>query len=436
MDRNLTTYHTRTDETRPPHGAASDPDADPESPVLWFERSIVGLLRLLTDCLFTGWAVCSRPHQLVVDWMHGVARPAPPFSFLIVSLLSVGIAIRMALLYFDRAVDESLLSRLGEILGTLAIKDVLLLTVPCVMLVKMTAAALARWTRPKTRFEENPIVVCVSYAAGFQCLAIAGLCAGALAAKILTRQTSVLPSEYEGLAVLLSATMILLMSATVVYAAIRNAGTTRLAESRIASGVLSMLTVVTTLTGLLIVNSISFDLKSTLAEVRRYQQRENLGDIRVAMRTVDSRIVDADGSNPLVEVTMAMMNISDEAVAVPRPRKLLSGYDQRKPGIEVLDDSLDRAGEAGWILAPGETKLTTWKLRLPEWCREVVDHRNGLLVTLTCTPLNRDVNLAETHPIGDPQTILTTIRLPPLGSVQYSRPGTPPRVATEPKSRF
>lgn len=435
MDRDLRTWHVSTDEHQWTSGEGRDRIEDPESPLMWFERSVVGLLRLLTDSLWTAWAVFTRPHQLPMQLINGTARPAPPFSFLIVSLLCVGIAVRLALLYFDRPVDESLLGRLGETLGTLAIKDVLLLTVPCVMLVKMAAAGLARWTRPRIRFEQNPIVVCVAYAAGFQCLAIAGLCGAALAAKIITRQASVLPSRHEGTAVLVVGSAILLMSATVVYASIRAAGTTLIARSRIASGALSLLTVCTTLTGLLIVNSISFDVKSTIAEVRRYRQQENLGDVRVAMRTIDSRLVEATGRKPVVEVTVAMMNVSDETVAVPRPRELLSSLEPAQPAIEVLSDSLDLTGQAGWILAPGETKLTTWTLALPEWCRDATERWDGVSVTLSCTPLNRDVDLAETHPIGSPQLILTTLRLPTLDAARPSPQATRPRVAAEPTSR-
>jgi len=435
MERDLATSYVTTDESLSPVSEGQNRSQDAESPVLWLERSVVGLLRLLTDSLWTGWAVFTRPHRLAVDWMNGTARPAPPFSFLIVSLLSVGIAIRLALLYFDRPVDESLLSRLGDTLGTLAIEDILLLTVPCVMLVKMTAAGLARWTRPKTRFEQNPIVACVSYAAGFQCLAIAALCAGSLTAKIITRQASVLPAKYENIAPVVGVSVILLLSATVVYTAIRTAGTTPIARSRIASAVLSLLTVCTTLIGLLIVNSISFDVESTIAELRRYRQKANLGDVRVAVRTIDSRIVDAADGNPVVEVTVAMMNVSEETVAVPRPRELLSSHEPNKPGIEVLNDSLDRSGQAGWIIAPGETRLTSWTLRLPEWCREGHRRSNGVSVVLSCTPLNRDVNLAETHPIGRPQTILTTLRLP-TRRAGFARQDAPPRIATERPSRF
>ena len=116
MQRDLATSDVRTDDTPSPVGERQDHAGDSPSPVLWLERSVVGLLRLLTDSLWTGWAVFTRPHRLAVDWMNGTARPAPPFSFLIVSLLSVGISIRLALLYFDRPVDESLLSQLGETL--------------------------------------------------------------------------------------------------------------------------------------------------------------------------------------------------------------------------------------------------------------------------------------------------------------------------------
>jgi hypothetical protein len=304
------------------------------------------------------------------------------------------------------------------------------------MLVKMTAAGLARWTRPELRFEQNPIVVCVSYAAGFQCLAIAGLCAANLTAKIITRQASVLPARHEETAVLVGGSAILLLSATVVYAAIRAAGTTLIARSRIACGVLSLLTVSTTLVGLLIVNSVSFDVKSTIAEVQRYQQRANLGDVRVAMRTINSRLVDVAGGRPVVEVTVAMMNVSDEEVAVPRPRELRSGIEPGRPAIEVLDDTVDRTGQAGWVLAPGETQLTTWTLRLPDWCRDGSERSSGLPVILSCTPLNRDVNLAETHPIGSPQVILTTLRLPALEAGGSADGGDVQRVAAEPPSRF
>ncbi len=434
MQRDLGTCSVRTDEALPPLVNSEEQARDSASPVVWLEQSVVGLLRLLTDSLWTGWAVFTRPYRLAVDLMNGTARPAPPFSFLIVSLLSVGIAIRLALLYFGRPVDESLLGQFGKTVGTLAIEDILLLTVPCVMLVKMTAAGLARWTRPRTRFEQNPVVVCVAYAAGFQCLAIAGLCAANLTAKIITRQAYVLPSKHEGTAVVVGGTVILLLSATIVYAAIRTAGTTLVARSRIASGLLSLLTVCTTLIGLLIVNSISFDLESTLAEVRRLQQKANLGDVRVAIRTIDSRIVDTARPNPIVEVTVAMMNVSDEEVAVPRPHELQSSLEPTWPAIDVLDDSLNRTSQAGWIIAPGETKLTTWKLRLPRWCREGDQQWKGVPVTLSCTPLNRNVDFAHTHPIGNPQLILTTLRLPALGRSRTAAESGPPRLASEPQT--
>ena len=425
----------RADGSHSAAGEGDKPADDSASSEVWLERSVVGLLRLLTDSLWTGWAIFTRPHRLPIAWMNGSVRPAPPFSFLIVSLLAVGFAIRLALLYYGRPVDQSLLSRLGETLGSLAIKDIFLLTVPCVVLVKMTGAGVARWTRPQKRFEQNPIVAWVTYAAGFQCLAIAGLCAGSLSFKILSHKETVLPSQYEDEAVVLAGSMILLLSATLVYAAIRGAGTTAIARSRLATWFLSVVTVCTTLIGVLIVNSISFNVESTIGEVLRDQQRANLGDHRVVIRTLDSRILEEVMGQPVVEVTVAMMNISDETVAVPRPRVLESADESTSPAIEVLHDSLDWTGQAGWILAPGETKLTTWTLRLPEWCAEATQQWNGVSVVLCCSPLNRDVDLAETNPIGDPQLILTTLRLPPLGGSPSTGERPEERIAAEPQSR-
>jgi hypothetical protein len=435
MQEKATRNCGRVEGSQSPADAGADHARDSASSELWLERSVVGLLRLLTDSLWTGWAIFTRPHRLPIDWMNGAARPAPPFSFLIVSLLAVGIAIRLALLYFNRPVDESLLSRLGETLGSLAIKDVFLLTVPCVVLVKMTGAGVARWTRPQKRFEQNPIVAWITYAAGFQCLAIAGLCAGNLSAKILSHKETVLPAQYEDEAVVIAGSLILLLSATLVYAAIRATGSTAITRSRMASGVLSLLTVCTTLIGVLIVNSISFNVESTIGEVLRYQQQANLGENRVAIRTIDSRILEEVMGEPVVEVTVAMMNVSDETVAVPRPRELECYGQPTWPAIEVLHDSLDWTGQAGWILAPGETQLTTWTLRLPDWCEDASQRWNGVSVLLSCTPLNRDVDLAETHPIGDPQLILTTLRLPPFGGSSSVEGSREERVAAEPQSR-
>lgn len=406
-------------------------DTPQTAPGPWLERSVVGLLRLITDSLWTAWAVLTRPHKLGGELVEGSARAAPPFSFLIVSLLAAGVAVRLAILYFDRAVDESLLRRLGETAGSLELEDILLLTVPCVVLVKMTAAGVARWARPHVRFEQNPVVASICYAAGFQCLAIAGLCGLSLIAKILTRRQSILPSQYEDEAVLTGAAFILGLSTVLVYSVMRAAGTTPLARSRIAAGVLSIFTAATTLVGMLIVNSISFDLESTIAEVRQQQERDNLGDVKVAVRTLASRIEPSAAGEDLVEVTVALMNISDETLAVPRPRELRHAWEPTWPAVEVIADSLDWTGQAGWIIPPGDTRLTTWTLRLPEWCSDARQRWGGLPITLTCTPLDRKVNLAETHPVGDPLPILTTLKLPPQPPTNGST-GDAPRMATEP----
>ncbi len=421
------------DSTGSPHGhRLSDSDGSssaapvvPEDPLVgsrraaqgealgaFFERSVVALLRLLTDSMWTMWGITTRPRSLARELVEERARVAPPFSFLIISLFTVGIAVRLAVLYIDREVDASLLRRLGETLLTLSAQDVLLLTVPCVLLVKMVGASVAGWTRPHVRFEQNPVVASLCYAAGFQCLAIAGVCALVLVAKILTGNASIMPGRYEDRAGLAVVVVIVANSLIFVYAVIRISGTTLLTRSRLATGLLSLITVATTMIGVLLVNSVSFDLESTISEARRQHAQLNLGDVQVALRTLSTRVQPSQGGERIVEVTVAMMNVSEHPVAVPRPRELHHPWEPTWPVIDVLSDSLDWSGQAGWIIAPGETQLTTWTLRLPDWCDEAAQRWGGLPVTLSCSPLDRDVNLAEVHPVGDPLPIIATLKMP------------------------
>ena len=366
-----------------------------------FERTIVGVLTLLAAGVRTFFRMLVSPSRFARGVVDNSPDLAPPYSFLITSLLLAGISIRMAVAFFERTVDYSLLSRLAHTVGSITLEDVFVLTVPCVFLVAMAGAGVARWTRPGIPFQDNSVVRSVCYAAGFQFLCIAATCLIVLVSKVILSTSSALPPRMFDEAVFVGVALLLFLSAMSVFRVIRMDGTTVWAHRRIAAASLSGLVAVTILLGVAITNSISFDLESTIQEVRQRHQRENLDDVRIAVRTLASRIVQDELGQPAIEMNIAMVNVSDEAVVVPRPFELQHAWQSGLQPIHVLSCSTDLAEDPGWVIEPGKTCLVHWMLDVPQWCRETKYQHTALPILFDCFPLHGTDDVFRTHPIGE-----------------------------------
>lgn len=393
-------------------GDTAPMESDAHASSSLFERTVLGVLMLLANSARTVSEMMVSPKRFAHSVIERSPRIAPPYSFLILSLLVAGIGIRMAVLFYGRTVDHTLLSSLATTVRSITLEDIFVLTVPCIILVAMAGAGIARWTLPGVPFPQSSVVRAVCYVAGFQFMSIGAACACGLAVKILLGRSSVLPENLFDRAIGLGMLVLLLVSSLPVFHVIRQAGKTRLIRSRTVVGALSGLAAATTLLGVSLANSISFDLESTIAAVRSRQQRENLQDIKVAVRTLSSRSIAAEPEGAAIEITAALVNVSDETVIVPRPFELQHALDPLLSPIKVIRQSPDSDDDAGWIIPPGATRLVRLVLQHSKWSAVAEWRQQTIPICFDCFPLQGNDNIFEVNPIGPAHIVLGELQWP------------------------
>ncbi len=390
--------------------STSEKPGDPAASL--FERTIVSIIVLLASAVRTAFLMMFRPYRFARFVEESSPTLAPPYSFLITSLLAAGICLRTAIAFYARHADYTLLRRLSESTGSLTLEGVFVLTIPCILLVVMAGSGVARWVTPKVPIQRNAVVRAVCYASGLQFTLVATGCLVILILKVAFGTATVVSDRLFNQAAFLGIVLLLFISSIPLFHVIRRVGATMWARSRVASMCLSMLCTTTILTGVSIVNSVSFDLESTITEVRSRHQQETLQDLKIAVRTFDSRMVQDELGQPAMEMTLGFVNVSDATLLVPRPFELEHAYDPRLTKLKVFASSTDLAKEPGWIIQPGETKLARWMLDVPPWCLEEAHQQTTLPVLFSCFPLHGTNDVFNTHPIGDSVTVLGELSWP------------------------
>ena len=214
--------------------------ARPQSSGL-FERTIVSLLTLLAAVFHTSVLMLRRPRRFAELLEQQSNSLAPPFSFLLVSLLAMGISVRSAIEFYERRVDHTLLNQLAATVRSFTLEDIFVLTVPCIILVTLAGAGLARAVRPDGPFVRNPVVHAVCYAGGLQFVLITAACLVLLVMK-LGYGSATVTSETEFDQVVLGGTAALILASMVpLYCVVRSNRETRWARSRLTAGFLCML---------------------------------------------------------------------------------------------------------------------------------------------------------------------------------------------------
>ncbi|MEZ6041796.1 MAG: hypothetical protein R3C20_14920 [Planctomycetaceae bacterium] len=336
---------------------------------------------------------------------------APPYSFLILSLLLAGIGIRLGVAFFQQPVDHTVLSRLASTVKSVSLEDVFVLTVPSIILVAMAGAGVARWTAPKVKLPHNPVVRCVCLCAGLQFIVVGFCCLGALIIKALSGTSMVLPGNLFDQITATGLLLLILTSTRPLYHTIRKAGSTRLAGNPFAVMLLSFLATTSVLVGVAIVNAISFDLGQTIAEARQRHQHQILSDVYVAARTLSSRMTRVASGAPAIEMNLALVNVSEEPVLLPRPFELEHAVDPRRTPFQLLTTAVSEQ-EAGLVLQPGETRIVNWTLSIPEWCSDPKVHQTPLPVTFHCFPYVGTDDMLNIHPIGESRLVYAELQWP------------------------
>lgn len=395
--------HTSTDETRLPAV---------ETGSNLFERTIVGVLALLASGCHCIALMLVAPKFFARSIIADSPRLPPPYSFLLASLMLGGISVRTAVAFFGQTVDHSILQRLATAVSSITLEDIFVLTVPCIILVAMAGAGVARWTLPDTPFQRNAVVRAMCYAGGLQFTLIAATCLAGLLIKFARSSSSVMAERHFDQAVLLGLGYLIIAAALPVYQVIRLSGTTFWARWFVTAMPLSLLACTSVLLGMAITNSVSFDLKSAIDEVRIAHQKEMLTDVTIALRTLSSRMTRSEHGAPQIDMTVAMVNISDRPIIVPRPFELEHAVEPELAPIRVAAAASADPEHAGWIIQPGATKLARWQLDVPPWLADPDRQQAGLPVCLDCFPLNGVDDLFQTHPVGDPLLVLGSLSWP------------------------
>lgn len=367
----------------------------------FFERTIVGVLTLLARSVRTVGLMLFRPRQFGTQLSTGSSELAAPYSFLVLSLLFAGIAVRLGVSFFDQHVDHSLLSSATDAVGAITLEDVFVLTVPGIVLVAMAGTGIARWLLPDVPFQKNVVVKAVCYAAALQFSVIGAICLTVLISKIVSGKSSALPGNLFDQITLVAVIVLLCVSTVPVFMVARSAGTTRWARNRVAAMGFSGIAMATVLIGVSIINSISFDLSSTIAEARYRHQLQNRSGIEVAIRTLDSRMVKDTTGRLAIQMNIGLVNVTEHSVIVPRPFQLENAHDPTADALQIISCSSGPSGSPGWVIEAGDTQLVQWTLSVPDWCMDARYQQNGLPVSFNCFPYYGVSALSDhEHPIG------------------------------------
>ncbi|MCA9047833.1 MAG: hypothetical protein KDA89_03850 [Planctomycetaceae bacterium] len=378
----------------------------------FLERSIVSVLELLARCARTVRWMLFGPR----GFARGVCRDdgmfAPPHSFLLVGLLLGGIGVRLGVAFFEQRVDHTVLSRLAETVRSVSLEDIFVLTVPAIILVALTGVGVARWTTPETDLKRNPVVRTVCFSAGLQFAIIGTTCVLGIVLKALIGRSALLPGNLFDQTVLTALLLLVMLSTPPLYHTIRRAGTTRLSASRPGTAVLSVTVSAFVLLSVAVTNAVSFDLSTTIAEVRLRHQHRILSNVYVAARTLSSRMIHRDSGQVAMEMNVALVNVSEIPVLVPQPFELENAHAPNLAPLQVLAGPSQEDSEGGWMLQPGETRVIRWTLSVPDWCSDPETQQSTLPVTFACFPFHGTEDLLNTHPIGTEQLVYAQLTWP------------------------
>ena len=375
------------------------------------ERTIVSVLVLLSQSVRTVRWMVFAPKSFAARSLQLHCEFAPPYSFLIMSLLVAGIGVRLGVGFFQQTVDHSVLLRLAEAVRSVSFEDVFVLTVPSIILVTMAGVGVARWTAPGIHLPQNQVVRSVCFCAGLQFVAIGVCCLSTVIFKALSGKSMVLPGNLFDRVVAISLLALIVISTRPLYHTIRTAGTTRLAGNPPVAFLLSFIATTSVLLGVGIVNAISFDLGQTITEARQRHQHQILSDVYLAARTLTSRMTRLPSGAPAIEMNVALVNVSEDPVLVPTPFELENARDPRRTPIQLVTGSTADQ-EAGVILQPGETRIVKWILSVPEWCAEADVQQATLPVTFYCFPYAGTNDMLNVHPIGESRLVYAELQWP------------------------
>ena len=374
------------------------PRCDADAP--WVERSVAGLLRLLGGSCGVFFDLLTRPW-----WSPRIAREdsgrTPPLSFLIVCLLFAGLSVRVFVLYFTRRVDRGAADALVNAVSAWGPKDVLLLTVPIIVLIVLSGVGAARWTfrdghrkHPPGGAMSNPVVRVVCYAAGFQIAAV-----GVTAASLLLLSFAygaevagpVLDANDALPWVLLT---LVAWSAMQVERGVAAHGNKWLAKTLFSRSAVAVAASLTTLLAFLTTGYFTFDLRTASEEAYRAAMLRTIAeesDVAIAAEVVAERSEFGPSGGLRVTQTVLLTNYTPHQWAVPRPGVLqparsCDGRPCLPRPVRVEWCSVDAGGEAGWILQPRQSRLLRWTLSVPAASR---GERTRAVVQMSAT--NADV---------------------------------------------
>lgn len=336
------------------------------------ERSVTGLLRLLGGSVTTFLDLLFRPWRSKVHAADN-SPAAPPISFLIVGLLFAGLATRAFVLYLTRTVDIGVVSVVTEAVNDWGPQEILLVTLPVVTLIVMAGLGTARWTRWSGPAFQNPIVRGVCYASGFQVVGIGVFTTGIIGSKFFRGHDRVANQFLGDGPLLLLVGFLILSGAFQIERVLKVHGRTVLSRVTFLRGGLSVVTSTTVFVGVVTTGIFSFDLFSVVAQSQKeYLQTEfvELGESGVHVSAIESDYSETADGYLRIEQTFLLANYSQDRWAVPRPSQLKPIVREgQKPSLSeplpVESCSIDWSTDAGWILAPEESRIVKWSVLIP-----------------------------------------------------------------------
>lgn len=339
-------------------GKHEDPSANDSTIQVFFERTVAGAIRFCGQAVYMFRFLVSPPASLPRRIVARDPRLAPPLSFLTLGVFVAGMVQRIAY-----AVDpgESYSARafaaeFHDAYSQISLWEVSLRTFPGVVLVVLVGVVVAKLVRSAKPFDRNPIVSTVCYAAGLHAMAFGLL-------YFLITWINAFYSTDSGSAIghaarekLLTGVVALtgLYGVLAIAAAIREAAGRKWAARFVTRIPISAGTTVMLLTVTYMTVEVSFDTGS--AEERRnarWEQDWHEG-FRVSLVESDS-IADSTNRRSQLQATLALTNVSDEKILVPRPRNLVTA-DNKIP-LNVVSSSLDFSEDKALVIEPNQTRV-------------------------------------------------------------------------------
>ena len=348
-------------------------DAD-QAAATFFERAVCGAIRFCGQTAYMFRFLCSHPSTLPRMVSERDERLPPPLSFLTVGIFVTGMVQRIAYAidYGQPKSSDTLATEFHNIYGDISIWEVSLRTFPGILLVVFLSTVVARLACRDFRFDRNPIVATACYTAGLHALAVGFLYLALIVIETWysnEHQSAIGYSLWERI-LTLSVLWTGIYGAMALALSIR--GHAQRPWIRQPLGYFPVGTIGTLVIFAVIYMTVEFSFDIGSAQLRRDERflRHYLDGFRISL--VEKQFLrDTSLRNTQTELTLALTNLSEERILVPR-HEFLSAADSDVE-IPVVANSIDSLSDKSLMIEPQQTRVIRLRLDMSAFQMDMVE---------------------------------------------------------------